>query len=1084
MSSAADRNTDADPGQLPAGTTISPGSKPAPDVAAFRLTGDGFVQVFRSSPAGMLISTVDDGTLLDVNDSFVAMSGFRRDELLGRSAVDLGMWARPEQRDRLISALRQGGSVRNVESEFRTKSGEPRVGLISADLVEINDRPCMFCVCIDITQRRLAEKVLQQERDLITAILDTSGALVIVLDTEGRVARFNSACERCTGYTFEELRNTHFWERLLVPEAVEQAKQVFEDLRSSRFPTTFENFWVTKSGERRRIAWTSSAIVGKSGALEFVVATGIDITTRRQAEEALEYRIEFERLITTISTNFINLPLENIDHGLDIALGIIGEFAGVDRSYVFLYSADDQSMSNTHEWCAPDIEAMRDRLQDLPTDSLPWFDERIRRLETVYAPRVADLPEAAAAEKAEWQYESIQSLICVPMVCGGAPIGFVGFDSVRSQKDWPNDIVALLRIVGDIFANALARKRAKEELARTVVLLRNVLDSTPDMVFAKDPESRLLICNTVFAAAIGKAPAELTGYTDIESGWDPELVRGNPQKGIRGYEDDDRDALSGKHVHNPRDPANVGGEMRIFDTHKLPLRDGEGKIIGLLGVARDVTEHRRAEEALRESEERFRQLAENTNQVLWLTDWKKRELLYVSPAYERIWGRSCQSLYEDRKSWLEVIHPEERSHVAEAFAKAAERGEYVEAEYRIVRDDGSVRWVRDRAYPILDEHGQPSRFVSLADDITEKKQAEESLRQSEERFRAIADYTYDWENWFGPDGKLLWINPAVKRVIGYTAEECLAMPGFPVAVMHEDDREWVAEVFRGAVERNTSGSDFVFRWRHKDGHAIWGAVSWQPIFNSEGVCLGHRSSIRDVTERKRTEEALRRADRLAGLGTMVAGVAHELNNPLMAISGLSELLAKKSGRDRKTAQLAEEISAQSIRCGQIVEDLLGFARARSVRRRAVQVNDVIRRCLERARHDARFRDIDIAEDLSPDIPPTLADRYRLEQVFINIIRNAGDALAGDRTAKRFEVCTRRSDGEIRIEFTDNGPGIEQPDKIFDPFYSTRGTGEGTGLGLSVSFGIVEEHGGRIAARNLDTGACITVHLPIHPAPGQ
>ncbi|MCH7813539.1 MAG: PAS domain S-box protein [Planctomycetes bacterium] len=811
MNRAPEKQTDADPADPRARTTTTPGSETASGVVAFRLTGDGFVQAFRSSPAGMLISAVDDGTLLDVNDSFLAMLGYSRDELLGRSAVALGMWARPEQCDRLMTALRERGSIRNVEADLRTKSGELRVGLVSADLVQIDGRPCMFCVCIDITQRRQAEKVLQQERDLITAILDTASALVIVLDPEGRIVRFNSACERCTGYTFEELRGRHFWELLLVPEEVEPARQVFEELRSGQFPNTYENFWVTKSGERRPIAWSNSAMVGESGAVEFVVCTGIDITTRRQAEEALDYRIEFERLITTVSTDFINQPLGNIDHGIDIALGIIGEFAGVDRSYVFLYSTDYQSMSNTHEWCAPDIAPMRDRRQDLPTASLPWFDERLRRLETVYAPRVADLPADAAAEKAEWGFESIQSLICVPMVCAGALIGFVGFDSVRSQKDWPDDIVALLRIVGDIFASALTRKQA--------------------------------------------------------------------------------------------------------------------------------------EEALRESEERFRTLFQATFEAV-------------------------------------VIHAR---------------------------------------------------------------------------------------------GVILDTNQAFEKMLGYERSEAIGTA--VTEFVAPESRELVlAKIRAGAREPYES------RALTKDGRTIdVEVVARDHTYQGQAVRV---TALRDITERKRAEQALQRAERLAGLGTMVAGVAHELNNPLMAISGLSELLAKNADPDSKTAQLAEEISAQSIRCGRIVKDLLGFARASPVRRTAVQVNDLIRRCLERARHDARFQDVDIAEDLSPDIPPTMADPYRLEQVFINIIRNAGDALAGDRPAKRFEVCTRLSHGEIRVDFVDNGPGIEEPDKIFDPFYSTRATGEGTGLGLSVSFGIVEEHGGRITARNLATGACISVQLPIHPAPAR
>ena len=150
-------------------------------------------------------------------------------------------------------------------------------------------------------------------------------------------------------------------------------------------------------------------------------------------------------------------------------------------------------------------------------------------------------------------------------------------------------------------------------------------------------------------------------------------------------------------------------------------------------------------------------------------------------------------------------------------------------------------------------------LVGTVIDITERKRAEEERRQSAERFRAIADYTYDWENWIGVDGKLLWVNPAVERITGYSVGECMAMPDFPIPIVAEADRETVARQIREAVQ-GSSRNDFEFRVRHKDGHLAWVAASWQPIYDSRGARLGHRSSIRDIAERKQAEEALRRSE--------------------------------------------------------------------------------------------------------------------------------------------------------------------------------------------------------------------------------
>ncbi len=207
-----------------------------------------------------------------------------------------------------------------------------------------------------------------------------------------------------------------------------------------------------------------------------------EIIERRRADAALHYRLDLEKLISTISTNFINLALPEIDRGIDRALQAIGSFAQVDRSYIFQFAADNLSMDNTHEWCADGVEPQIANLQALPADTLPWWMEQLRRFETIHIPRVADLPSEAAAEKEVLDMQGIQSVIVVPLIYGGSLVGFLGFDSVRQAKHWAEEDIRLLQIVGESITNTLARQRSERALQQERALLaQRVAERTAEL---------------------------------------------------------------------------------------------------------------------------------------------------------------------------------------------------------------------------------------------------------------------------------------------------------------------------------------------------------------------------------------------------------------------------------------------------------------------------------------------------------------------------------------------------------------------------------------------------------------------------
>ncbi len=257
--------------------------------------------------------------------------------------------------------------------------------------------------------------------------------------------------------------------------------------------------------------------------------------------------------------------------------------------------------------------------------------------------------------------------------------------------------------------------QATDQLRESERMYAQILDSIADMILCKGPQSRILYANKAFRDYYGMTMDQLRGIIDAPF---------NKQDYTSRYLQDDAQVFrSGKPLNIPEEPVTQhDGQVFLFNTVKSPIFNAAGEVVQLVAVCRDITERKRAEEALRASEERFRQMAENIHEVFWMSSPDKNHMIYISPGYEEIWGRTCTSLYERPRSWLDAIHPEDRERVIGALERQI-KGEYDE-EYRLVRPDGSVRWIRDRAFPIRNDSGEVYRIVGIAEEITERKQEE------------------------------------------------------------------------------------------------------------------------------------------------------------------------------------------------------------------------------------------------------------------------------------------------------------------------------------------------------------------------
>jgi len=419
------------------------------------------------------------------------------------------------------------------------------------------------------------------------------------------------------------------------------------------------------------------------------------------------------------------------------------------------------------------------------------------------------------------------------------------------------------------------------------------------------------------------------------------------------------------------------------------------------------------------------------------------------------------------------VSPGERSHVASREDRVLS-GEMQRYETRIVNHRTSEeRDVAVSSGPFRMQ-GEIIGTVATLRDITEPKRAQETLARSEARYRHLVESASDAIVTLDANGRFTTVNHAAENISGYKRDELVGQWFAPM--LPDDDLPKALAHFQQALAGETGL--FESQFYRKDGEVRTISITYStPQKDEEVLCL-----IRDVTDQKMLQEQLIQSEKMSAIGQLVSGVAHELNNPLAGISAFAQLLLaeKRFPPDQRTA--AETIYSEARRASRIVQNLLTFARQHKAEKVPTEINQVLDDTLELRGYELRVRGIDVRREYDETLPDTMADAHQLQQVFLNLITNAEQAMEQrDGHHHRLTVRTRRNADSIRIEIEDTGAGIPANliERIFNPFFTTKPTGSGTGLGLSISLGIVREHEGRIWAENPpQTGARFVVEVPI------
>jgi len=487
----------------------------------------------------------------------------------------------------------------------------------------------------------------------------------------------------------------------------------------------------------------------------------------------------------------------------------------------------------------------------------------------------------------------------------------------------------------------------------------------------------------------------------------------------------------------------------------------------------ELAERLRIAQALRESEERYRQVSEVTSDYAYSLRIEANGRVvfeWYTGAFERITG-FAQTDISSLRGIMELIHPDDRPALVQRMTRLL-AGETVVTDFRMRTKPGEYRWLRDRGRPQWDAtQGRVVRIVGAASDVTEAKHAEEALRESEERFSlAVAganDGVWDWRM----DVNEVYLSPRWKAILGLAPEDLGTDPQGWVERLHPGDADRVAAEVAAHLEGRTPDLHVEYRLRHRDGSYRWVLSRGVAVRDASGKAYRMAGSLTDITPRKQAEEEARRrqaelahAQRVSTLGEMAAGLAHELNQPLAAIvsyaSGCERRIQKGDVRSNELLYAISQVSKQALRAGDVLQRYRTFVRAGTTRREPVDLNALAHEVAELAKTVADEERIEIHVDSAPDLPEVMADSVQIEQVLVNLIRNALDSMHGGGPGQVW-VRTRRAGDAVEVTVEDVGPGIpdELREQIFDAFFTTKG--EGLGMGLSISRSIIDAHGGRL-----------------------
>lgn len=850
-----------------------------------------------------------------------------------------------------------------------------------------------------------------------------------------------------------------------------------------------------------RPLWLQSPLFLLRVAFDHLLAVSLGIAmvvvvleAARSRTDELNDKLRRLSLLTASSTQTLS-----VREVLDLVLVNVVGSLGVSHGIVRLLEGEGSTAKLVMRAAVGFDEAYLAKQKEIPA-SEAWSQRVLK--EEFATVKIAD--ETDKQERDRMIATGLSEVVSLVLRGKDIPLGIlaIGFGQDRKIQD---DEVDYLKNIANLLGLTVQNLQLFEQVDKVQRQWAYTFDSIGDPIFVHDGDGRILRINQRMLHLASRENKSWVGRSvgELFASKNAAYKRCPYCEGIAGEGDDPDPWLPG-----------------YFLASNSVFADPAGRQMGTVHVLKDISERKRAEE-------KYRTLVSNVQEGVFITT-PQGHFLDFNDAFMRMAG------YSTREELLKIdtaslyANPMERERLKKLLV---DHGSVSDFEFDILRKDGEIRTVTESSNAVRDVAGNVTAYQGFLLDITERKRAEREIRRRNRELLVLnsiantltesldlSDSLYrtlrQLSELFTLDASSLYLfdsaSEVLRRVatVGHRSEFARQ---FPPTKVQPELLQHIKAVHATFLSTNGLPLPQIFKdlQRYEQIVSAHVLILWSKDKVIGGLVVGSRSQrdfspadvnlliavgsqISSAIERtllydqtrqayddlRRTQEQLLHSEKMAAVGQLISGVAHELNNPLTAILGYSQLLTSCGQVGPQGLEYSEKLYKQAQRTHRIVQNLLSFARQHKPERVPVRLNQVLEDTLALRDYDLRMSNILLHLDLADDLPLAAADPHQLQQVFLNLVNNAVDAILEVSAQGELWVRTAKEGDKFVVEFVDSGPGVKDPSKVFDPFYTTKPVGKGTGLGLSICYGIISEHGGQIRVCNLPPrGACFTIELP-------